>query len=272
MVPGNATTPNRPPLQGLSTQISSITSPCSTGNAPSTQKAGPFGAAFIRGSLAALAVPEATKNLIQDSWRPGMRSQYDSVLRGWGSFCLARETDPTLPAIADVLAYLTSLYEAGFQYNTICTARSALSGIMHIPGVARLSDHPLIQRLLKGIYHNRPPRPRYAFIWDSDKVINYLSTLQNEDLDFNMLSYKCVTLLTLLSGQRVSTLHKFKCSLLHLTAHLAQFQVVDLLKHSTPRHKQQPISFPCYPYNLHLCPVKTISHYLTIRNTLQAPH
>ena len=45
---------------------------------------------------------------------------------------------------------------------------------------------------------------------------------------------------------------------------LGQFQVVDLLKHSTPRHKQQPISFPCYPY-------KTISHYLTIQNTLQAP-
>ena len=137
--------------------------------------------------------------------------------------------------------------------------------------MARLSDHPLIQRLLRGIYHNRPPRPRYAFIWDSDKVIHYLSTLKNEDLDFKMLSYKCVTLLTLLSGQRVSTLHKFKCSLLYLTAHLAQFQVVDLLKHCTPRHKQQPISFPCYPYNSHLCPVKTISHYLTIRNTLQAP-
>ena len=224
VVPGNATTPNRPPLQGLSTQISSISSTCSTRNTPSTQKAGPFGAAFIRGSIAALAVPEATKTLIQDSWRPGTRSQYDSMLRGWGSFCLERQTDPTLPAIADVLAYLTSLYEAGFQYNTICTARSALSGILHIPGVARLSDHHLIQRLLKGIYHNHPPRPRYAFIWDSDKVIHYLSTLKNEDLDFKMLSYKCVTLLTLLSGQRVSTLHKFKCSLLHLTAHLANFR------------------------------------------------
>ena len=116
-----------------------------------------------------------------------------------------------------------------------------------------------------------PPKPRYAFIWDSDKVIHYLSTLKNEDLDFKMLSYKCVTLLTLLSGQRVSTLHKFKCSSLQLTEHLAQFQVVDLLEHSTPHHKQQPVSFPCYPYNLNLCPVKTISHYLTVRNKLQAP-
>ena len=122
--------------------------------------------------------------------------------------------------------------------------------------MAKLSDHPLIQRLLKGIYHNRPPKPRYAFIWDSDKVINYLATLNIDDLDFKMLSYKCVTLLPLLSGQRVRTLHKFKCSSLQLTDCLAQFQVVDLLKHSTPHHKQQPVLFSSYPYNLNLCPVK----------------
>ena len=135
------------------------------------------------------------------------------------------------------------------MHSSQCTLRNPAH-----PGVARLSDHLLIQRLLKGIYHNRPPKPRYAFIRDSDKVIHYLSTLKNEDLDFKMLSYKCVSLLTLLSGQRVSTLHKFKCSSLLLTEHLAQFQVVDLLKHSTPHHKPQPVSFPCYPYGLETLP------------------
>ena len=137
--------------------------------------------------------------------------------------------------------------------------------------MVRLSNHPLIQRLLKGIYHNRPPKPRYAFIWDSNQVIHYLATLNTADLDFTMLSYKCVTLLTLLSGQWVSTLHKFKCSSLQLTDRLAQFQVVDLLKHSTPHHKQQPVLFPSHPYNLNLCLVKTISQYLTVRGKLQAP-
>ena len=125
------------------------------------------------------------------------------------------------------------------------------------------------QKLLKGIYHNHPPKPRYAFIWDSDKVIHYLATLNTDDLDFKMLSYKCVTLLTLLSGQRVSTLHKFKCSSLQLTDRLAQFQVVDLLKHYTPHHKQQPVLFSSYPYILNLCP---ISQYLIVRGKLQAPH
>ena len=109
VIPGDAATPHNPPLQGLSTPTSSHSPTCSTRNTSSPQEAGPFGAAFIRGSLADLAVPEVTKTLIQDSWRASTWSQYDSVLRGWGSFCLERQTNPTLPAIADVLAYLTSL-------------------------------------------------------------------------------------------------------------------------------------------------------------------
>ena len=62
-----------------------LTLPCSTRNTSSPQEAGPFGAAFVRGSLADLAVPEATKTLIQDSWRASTRSQYDSVMGLWCS-------------------------------------------------------------------------------------------------------------------------------------------------------------------------------------------
>ena len=116
-----------PVFTTLSTQTSSHSPTCSTRNTSAPQEAGPFGAAFTRGSRADLAVPEATNTLIQDSWRASMRSQYDSVLRGWGSFCLERQTNPTLPAIADVLAYLTSLHEAGLQYyvhSSQCTLRN----------------------------------------------------------------------------------------------------------------------------------------------------
>ena len=235
---------------------------------PTSQKVGTFGSAFIRGSLEHLKLPESTKTLIQDSWRESTRSQYNSVLRGWGSFCLERQTNPTSPSIEDVLVYLTSLYEQGLQYNTICTARSALSGILHIPGVPKLSDHPLIQRLLKGIYHNRPPKPRYTCIWDTSKMINYLASLHNESLDFKMISYKCVTLLTILAGQRISTLHKFRLSLMQNTDSMTLFQISDLLKHSTPRYRGKPIKYRSYPHNKELCPVHTIRVYISRRNTL----
>ena len=80
------------------------------------------------------------------------------------------------PTIHDILAYLTSMFERGLEYSTIyltsmfergleystiSAAKSVLSSILHIPGVTAISEHPLIIRLLKWIFHVRPPRPRY---------------------------------------------------------------------------------------------------------------
>ena len=64
------------------------------------------------------------------------------------------------PTIYDILAYLTSMFERGIAYRTISAAKSVLSGKLHIPGVTAISEHPLIIRLLKGIFHIRPPHPR----------------------------------------------------------------------------------------------------------------
>ena len=37
-----------------------------------------------------------------------------------------------------------------------------------------LGSHPLIARLLKGVYILRPPTPRYSSTWDVSKVTDYL--------------------------------------------------------------------------------------------------
>ena len=92
---------------------------------------------------------------------------------GWHGFCSQRQIPPLSPSILDVIAYLTSMYERGLQYSTIAAAKSVLSGVLHIPGVTSISTHPLIIRLLKGVFHVRPPKPRYEFIWDADLVLNY---------------------------------------------------------------------------------------------------
>ena len=40
-----------------------------------------------------------------------------------------------------------------------------------------MGQHPLVSRLLKGIYNTRPPEPRYSTTWDMDVVIRYLQSL-----------------------------------------------------------------------------------------------
>ena len=57
------------------------------------------------------------------------------------------------PTIYDILAYLTSMFEHGLAYRTISAAKSVLSGVLHVPGVTAISEHPLVIRLLKGIFH-----------------------------------------------------------------------------------------------------------------------
>ena len=164
---------------------------------------------YRHGTSILLCLSHSASALIQESWRPGTRVQYDSLLRGWQEFCSRWQVHPLSPTILDVIAYLTSMYDRGLQYTTIAAAKSVLAGVLHIPGVTSIFSHPLIIRLLKGIFHVRPPKPRYEFIWDTDLVLEFLKTLHPAVIPLKLLTLKTVTLLTLLSGQRVSTLHQF---------------------------------------------------------------
>ena len=35
-------------------------------------------------------------------------------------------------------------------------------------------DDPMVSRILKGIFHERPPQPRYSETWDVSKVTPYI--------------------------------------------------------------------------------------------------
>ena len=108
-------------------------------------------------------------------------------------------------------------------------------------------------------------------IWDADVLLQYLDSLDNTCLDFKLLSCKTAILLTILSGQRVSTIHAFRLSRLQLTTDMAIFNLgTTLLKHSRPGKSNPPIVFHRYPHGRRLWPLQTIRDYVTHR-TLLAP-
>ena len=136
----------------------------------------------------------------------------------------------------------------------IATARSALGNFIHVPGVPVLANHPLIQKVVKGAYNTRPPAPRYVVIWDTDVLLQHLDSLDNGCLNFKLLSCKTAILLTILSGQWVSTIHAFQLSQLQLTTDMAIFNLgTTLLKHSRPGRSTPPIVFHRYPQGGRLC-------------------
>ena len=132
-----------PPPANCSLQGPSILTATASSGVPTTQEAITTGGSFIRDALQGFGLSHSASALIQESWRPGTRVQYDSLLRGWQGFCSRRQVHPLSPTILDVIAYLTSMYDRDLQYTTITAAKSVLAGVLHIPGVTSISSHPL---------------------------------------------------------------------------------------------------------------------------------
>lgn len=107
-----------------------------------------------------------------------------------------------------MLDFLVQMHEKGLEYTTINTARSALSAIILPQDNINIGNHPVVSIFMRGIFKNKPPRPRYQTTWDVDKVLTYLSSLDTaSNLTLKLLIQKLIMLVALVSAQRGQSLH-----------------------------------------------------------------
>ena len=90
----------------------------------------------------------------------------------------------------------------------------------------------------------------------------------NNSLSFKKLSQKIVTLLMILSGERINSISSFMIHQVHITEFDCTFIPSKLLKHSRPSFVYKPVRYRAYPHNLLLCPVATISGYVKRRESM----
>ena len=104
--------------------------------------------------------------------------------------------------------FLTELYEKGFTFSAINTARSALSSFVLLDDRSSVGKNPLISCLLKGVFQSRAPKSKYTEVWDVQILLSYFKTLHPVDLlILKDLSFKFFMLLLLVSSQRGQTIH-----------------------------------------------------------------
>jgi len=176
------------------------------------------------------------------------------------------------PNIEDVLEFFTKLYLEGKQYSSLCTTRSSLASIIHIEGFKTISDHPVISRFIKGVYHLRPPETVKSFIWDTHIVLNYFREKgENNLLTLQEITEKLVMLLILLHGQRVSTIATFDINRMCINENLCTFYPNILLKHERQGRARDSFTYRKYHESV-LCPLRTINHYIEIRRELNLNH
>ena len=79
-----------------------------------------------------------------------------------------------------------------------------------------LGEHPQVSSLITGVFNNRPPQPKYSFIWDVQFVLVYLKKElpKNSDLPDKPLIFKVAMLLALTSASTLRSLHTLYTSIM----------------------------------------------------------
>ena len=227
----------------------------------------------FRRQLEERSLSKEAQAIIMSAWRKSTTTQYDGYIRKWTCYATERGVSPVSPALNDVIEFLTTLFHAGLGYSSLNTARSALSTYICCEGVS-IGAHPFIKKFMKGVFQLRPALPRNTVTWDTDIVINFLRTLSPvRRLDFKKLTFKFVTLLALLSGQRCQTLHAIKLENIILTENMVKIKIDTLLKQSRPGHHLDELRFKGYAPDRRICIVTVLKEYLqrtrTVRNSDQ---
>ena len=179
-------------------------------------------------------------------------------------FCGQQQSNPLQADPAQVLAFLTSLFELGLGYSSLNVARSAMASFVVLTDGTSVGAHPMIARFLKGVYSLRPPAPRYNYIWDVNLVFDLLREwAPASNLDLKYLTLKLVMLVALVSAQRGQTIHKLKLDNMHITESSVIFQISDLIKQSRPGHTGLTVTLQAYPTDRRLCVVTYLKQYLS---------
>ena len=145
------------------------------------------------------------RQLIEASLRDSTERQYGSKWRKWLHYCSLQRISPTSPTVINVIEFLTELFETGHSHSSINGYRSAISSTVAIVDGFKLGQHPLVTRLMKGVFNKRPPQQKLFSSWSVKKV---LLTLQkwspSESLSLKLLTLKTIALLALSTGKRCS--------------------------------------------------------------------
>ena len=175
-----------------------------TSNEPSTSRV-----ACLRGHFRNQGVSEEGSELLLASWRQKSSKSYDGMFRRW---CDQRQLDPVSGPISGIINFLTELFKDGYQYRSLNAYRSAISSVHDRADGYEIGQHPLVKRLLRGAFNQRPPKPRYEVTWNVTLVLDYMDTLgESQDLSLQELSWKMVMLMALTRPSRSADLAMLDC-------------------------------------------------------------
>ncbi|XP_044586107.1 uncharacterized protein LOC123266143 [Cotesia glomerata] len=227
--------------------------------ASTSENSFPGGREALRRSYRQKLIPEEAVEILIASLTESTIKQYTSALKNWWSFCESTNQDPLQPDIYIVLKYLTFRFNQNASYGTLNSERSAIN----LLSVVDLGNDPLIGRFFKGVFKNRPPRPKYNEIWNTETLLNWAEALEPlHTLDQKSLTYKLVCLLALATAHRVQTLSLIKISDIIISKNNVVIKIREQIKTSRIGSLQPSFTLPFFNERKSACVATTLLSYL----------
>jgi site-specific recombinase XerD len=215
---------------------------------------------IIRESFLKQAVQDNTIDIMISSLSKSTLQQYNTAYKHWVNFCNINQVDYFNYCVPSLLKFLTDHFENGANYGTLNSFRSALSLILG----KDICNNDNVSRFFKGVFKIKPALPRYQYSWDPNMVLSHLGGLfPNESLSLLDLTKKLVTLLALSTGQRVQTLSLIDICNVKFHESGAIIIVDQIIKTSAPNRPNPKLVLPYFAEKQCICPVKTLSSYIS---------
>jgi len=208
---------------GLPSLATSSVGPSITPNSPGVhQETGSSQTSYVahlRKSFASQGISPQASGLLLSSWSAKTKSNYNFLFAKWADWCHQWNRNPTAGPIEDIINFLAELFNKGYQYCSLKSYHSAISSVHAKVDGESVGQHPLVMRILKGAFNERPPLPRYSNFWDVGVVLRYLKQLgANGSLTLRLLTIKSTMLLALTRPSRSVDLSKLDISSRTFTA------------------------------------------------------
>ncbi|XP_063915050.1 uncharacterized protein LOC135131313 [Zophobas morio] len=220
----------------------------------------------LRRSYQQKLVPAEAVEILISSLTDSTLKQYNTALKNWWSYCQSEKRDPLQPDIYLVLKYLTFRFNHEASYGTLNSERSAINLISTID----LGSDPAISRFFKGVFKNRPPKPKYDTTWNTEAVLNWAEALGPlKVLDLKSLTFKLVSLLALATAHRVQTMSLIKISDMTISKSNVIIKISEQIKTSRVGVAQPSFSLPFFKERKGACVARVLLKYIKTTKVLR---
>jgi len=187
---------------------------------------------------------ESAAALAGEARRASTRKTYNVRIRKYRKWCKRKQVDPYKASVGDVADFFTEVFKDGGSVNSVRSCRSAVKAIHKgFPGGYTVSSSPLLQDLIKGMFHIRPPQRSLVPRWDLPRALQLLAKPPFEPMNRAStadIARKTAFLIATASGRRVSDIQALSTADNHISF---TKDAVHLLPRAGYLAKNQSLSF-----------------------------